>query len=260
MVGHGRPPFRRGGCAACRPGSPCAVPLLGDDAGRLGVEAAAPERAVDLLARLLAELGGERDITGGGLHQLRVVRALEPRLGLAVRDQRGRRRRAAGDDHVLGIDLVVAREQRRALDQAHQLADVPGPAVADQLLERGRREPEALAMLALADHREVVVDQPRDVLRPIAQRRHVHRDHVDAVVEVLAKPAFCDRLLEYHHASAADLSLFRRPLPTTNLTLLSTVMWDGRETQPGMTIHFDLSQQATDALGSTGVRRRTCRG
>jgi len=51
----------------------------------------------------------------------------------------------------------------------------------------------------------------------------------------------------YHHASAADLSMFRRPLPTTNLELLSTVMWDGRETQPGMTVHFDLSQQATDA-------------
>jgi hypothetical protein len=51
----------------------------------------------------------------------------------------------------------------------------------------------------------------------------------------------------YHHASAADLSMYRRPLPTTNLGFLSTVMWDGRETQPGMTIHFDLSQQATDA-------------
>ena len=29
---------------------------------------------------------------------------------------------------------------------------------------------------------------------------------------------------------AADLSMFRRPLPTTNLKFLSTVMWDGRET------------------------------
>jgi cytochrome c peroxidase len=34
----------------------------------------------------------------------------------------------------------------------------------------------------------------------------------------------------YAFASAAELSLFRRPLPTTNLTFLSTVMWDGRET------------------------------
>jgi len=34
----------------------------------------------------------------------------------------------------------------------------------------------------------------------------------------------------YGYASAADLSLFRRPLPSTNLKFLSTVMWDGRET------------------------------
>ena len=34
----------------------------------------------------------------------------------------------------------------------------------------------------------------------------------------------------YHYASAAQLSLFRRPLPSANLDFLSTVMWDGRET------------------------------
>ncbi len=51
----------------------------------------------------------------------------------------------------------------------------------------------------------------------------------------------------YHHSSAADLSMFRRPLPTTNMKFLSTIMWDGRETVPGQTIHFDLSQQSTDA-------------
>jgi hypothetical protein len=34
----------------------------------------------------------------------------------------------------------------------------------------------------------------------------------------------------YGHASAAELSLFRRPLPSANLKFLSTVMWDGRET------------------------------
>ncbi len=51
----------------------------------------------------------------------------------------------------------------------------------------------------------------------------------------------------YGHSSAADLSMFRRPLPTTNLKFLSTVMWDGRETVPGQTIHFDLSNQSSDA-------------
>lgn len=65
----------------------------------------------------------------------------------------------------------------------------------------------------------------------------------------------------YGHAHAGDLSLFRRPLPSTNLRFLSTVMWDGRETftDPASTdcilgtatcfasIHFDLSDQATGA-------------
>ncbi len=35
----------------------------------------------------------------------------------------------------------------------------------------------------------------------------------------------------YRFASARELSLFRRPLPSTNLRFLSTVMWDGREGQ-----------------------------
>jgi hypothetical protein len=51
----------------------------------------------------------------------------------------------------------------------------------------------------------------------------------------------------YGFASAAELSLFRRPLPATNLNFLSTVMWDGRETFAGQTMHFDLSDQANGA-------------
>jgi hypothetical protein len=51
----------------------------------------------------------------------------------------------------------------------------------------------------------------------------------------------------YGFASASELSLFRRPLPATNLKFLSTVMWDGRETFSGQTIHFDLSHQSNSA-------------
>jgi len=52
------------------------------------------------------------------------------------------------------------------------------------------------------------------------------------------------------NASGNELSLFRRPLPSTNLAFLSTVMWDGRETlQKGSpaAIHFDLADQANTA-------------
>ncbi|HTL37653.1 MAG TPA: hypothetical protein VL326_31195 [Kofleriaceae bacterium] len=51
----------------------------------------------------------------------------------------------------------------------------------------------------------------------------------------------------YGYASAAELSLFRRPLPSTNLDFLATVMWDGRETFAGQSIHFDLSDQSNGA-------------
>ena len=65
----------------------------------------------------------------------------------------------------------------------------------------------------------------------------------------------------YGYASARELSMFRRPLPTTNLGFLSTVMWDGRETSldPASTdctfgtttcfasVHFDLVHQSNAA-------------
>lgn len=51
----------------------------------------------------------------------------------------------------------------------------------------------------------------------------------------------------YGFAHAGELSLFRRPLPSTNLKFLSAVMWDGRETVPGETIHFDLTVQSNNA-------------
>ena len=73
----------------------------------------------------------------------------------------------------------------------------------------------------------------------------------------------------YGYASANELSLFRRPLPSTNLKFLSTLMWDGRETfkDPasqdcilGTTncfaaMHFNLADQANSA--TTGHAQAT---
>jgi cytochrome c peroxidase len=63
----------------------------------------------------------------------------------------------------------------------------------------------------------------------------------------------------YSFASASELSLFRRPLPSTNLRFITGVMWDGRETHapflPPMDAGADmadmvasLKHQATDAV------------
>jgi cytochrome c peroxidase len=51
----------------------------------------------------------------------------------------------------------------------------------------------------------------------------------------------------YGYASSNELSLFRRPLPSTNLRFLTTVMWDGRESAPNGTLQENLIQQALDA-------------
>ncbi len=42
-------------------------------------------------------------------------------------------------------------------------------------------------------------------------------------------------------------AMYRRPLPSTNLGFLATVMWDGRETVKGQAINDDLATQAVDA-------------
>ncbi len=48
-------------------------------------------------------------------------------------------------------------------------------------------------------------------------------------------------------APFSGASMYRRPLPATNLRFLSTVMWDGRETVKGQSIRDDLAKQALDA-------------
>jgi hypothetical protein len=51
----------------------------------------------------------------------------------------------------------------------------------------------------------------------------------------------------YGCSSNTPLSLYRRPLPATNLRFLSSVMWDGRESLPGKTLEQNLRHQANDA-------------
>jgi hypothetical protein len=60
------------------------------------------------------------------------------------------------------------------------------------------------------------------------------------IVDAVDDPYRCNAL-------ATTLSLYRRPLPATNLRFLSTVMWDGRESSPTTTILQDLAHQADDA-------------
>lgn len=60
----------------------------------------------------------------------------------------------------------------------------------------------------------------------------------------------------YGYASARELSLFRRPLPSTNLIWLTAVMWDGRETAAPFKPPMDAGINHEDLLESLATQAR----
>jgi hypothetical protein len=69
------------------------------------------------------------------------------------------------------------------------------------------------------------------------------------VIESVSDPNQCG-------LATKDASVYRRPLPSTNLGFLTAVMWDGRESTTSTTILEDLARQANDAtLGHAQATR-----
>jgi len=54
----------------------------------------------------------------------------------------------------------------------------------------------------------------------------------------------------YHYASAADVSMFRRPLPSANLRFITAAMWDGRETHKAFLPPMDAAINGDDLVQS----------
>lgn len=79
-------------------------------------------------------------------------------------------------------------------------------------------------------------NSPRANVRTLAARRSAYSMLLSRGVIRIGLPIPANAEFElvavddpYGFASAAELSLFRRPLPTTNLRFITGVMWDGRE-------------------------------
>src|SRR5206468_1353154 len=151
----------------------------------------------DLLGRLgdVAAVAAERlaeEVALEGLHQ-----AL---LGLAEGRRQGAGRRTLGDggaaEEVGGRDLGSGGEQQRLLDGRAQLAHVPPPLVRDAGAQRLAGERLRVAREAPGGLLQEVVDQQRDVLAPLGERRNGELDDAQAVVEVLAEAAGAHGALE----------------------------------------------------------------
>jgi cytochrome c peroxidase len=89
------------------------------------------------------------------------------------------------------------------------------------------------------------VDKRRDAFSQLLNRGLI-RVGIDVpaggefVIDQVDDPSNCG-------APLTGASMYRRPLPSTNLRFLSAVMWDGRESSPTTTILQDLAKQADDA-------------
>ena len=77
-----------------------------------------------------------------------------------------------------------------------------------------------------------------------------------SLVPADAEFALVDAADPYGFATAAELSLFRRPLPATNLKFASTLTWDGRASHDGRALLTELVAQAAGAASdhASGVK------
>ena len=93
-------------------------------------------------------------------------------------------------------DARARRQNEQTLDRVAQLAHVARPLELRQSLDGLRRDRARRHALAIRQHVDEVRDERRNVLAPLAQRRHVDRHDVQPIEQILAKAPFGDLRLE----------------------------------------------------------------
>src|SRR6266849_4241362 len=175
---------RRSNGALLRGGDPVSLQLPVEMAA-LDAEALGGAGHVPLVGPQLAQ-------DEGALEGL--ARLLEGTLALAVVGRRLRVPRAERGREALGADHVTRAHDDEPLDHVAQLAHVAGPVVRQEVgegLDRDGLGP--LAVLRRED-RDEVGHQQGQVLLALAQRRHLDRDDIQAVIEVFPERARGDAL------------------------------------------------------------------
>src|SRR5258706_5349594 len=137
-------------------------------------------------------VGTQRDEDEGPLEGL--ARLLERALAQAVVGRRLGVRWPERGREVLGADDVARAHDDEPLDHVAQLAHVAGPVVRQEVGERLDRDGLGPLAVLRREERDEVGDQQREVFPALPQRRHLDRDDVQAVVEILAERAGRDAL------------------------------------------------------------------
>ena len=90
---------------------------------------------------------------------------------------------------VFGLDLRALREQDGALDGVLELAYVPAPRLAAQVVRGVRSEARDVTPVTAGPALEERAREQHDVVSAVAQRRHPELDDAQPIVEVLAERA-----------------------------------------------------------------------
>ena len=142
-------------------------------------------------------LGGPGLVAAGGIERrhdqllLRLVHGHPGRDGHGV----GRARRGGGGAQrrqVRRFNHLAAGQDRGPLDHVAELADVAGPVVAFEQPHGGRRHGLHSAVIARVELVDERLDQERQVVLALAERRQREAEHVEPVVQVLAQPSLAD--------------------------------------------------------------------
>ncbi len=145
-------------------------------------------------------LGGPGDVPVVGPELAENVRALEGVPGLPEALE-ARRRPAPGRPPASGAAAgdprarwVAGRHDDEPLDHVAELAHVARPVVRHEGAHGLAGERLGALPVLRRERLQEVLDQERDVLSPAPERRHLHRDDVQPVEEVLAEAALGDQI------------------------------------------------------------------
>ena len=112
---------------------------------------------------------------------------------------------------VLAVDARARGENQQALDRVAQLAHVPRPIELRQSFDSIRRDAARRHTFALREHVDEMTYEKWNVLAPLAKRRDVNRDDVQAIEQVFAETILGNLALEIlvRRGEDADVHLDR---------------------------------------------------
>ncbi len=173
-------------------------------------------------------------------------------------------RAAAGEPATAGLPQlerqVVERDGRSVgqhdgpLEHVLELADVAGPVVGHQGLDRLRVDVGDQLAGPLRVEVQEVDRQLEDVLRALAQGRHVQADHVEPVVQVFAKPPGSDQGLEVLMGRGQDPDVDRDRLRAAD-ALERHLLQDAE--QLGLDFEVDVADLVEEERAAVGLLEPT---